>query len=444
MSIWINVFRTGKHTDSAGKTTEFTLDTLNTIASLYNERVATQINNEAPIVKGHPKADEPAYGWIKELKVENERLYARIDEIDIEFEQEVKDKKYKNVSIALNSDLSLKHVGFLGAVPPAVKELENIQFNSEEVTINWYFSEFAELDPLEVPIPKPERYQDYTDDEFGDNLNYKFPLRTKEDVLSSIRNFGKEAVWSQYTPYEYQRIWARILSQATKFDIKQNPDIWDFLGSDEATELQTDIKPNIIKIKSQNLNISKNKIENKQMEFNQMDELTKALAEMVAWLNSTVSAEVGSQFQAQFEPIIAELGLSLQSATATATEAEATATEMSQKFNAMQKELNYLQDELTTTKIKEKLNQYDLSETQFASSLSMIKANLKNSEFSTSQAEDAVFSLIADKKKADPMTTQQFSQGNPVARTQDEAIRNIMQEKSMTYSQATKYYLGGL
>ena len=42
MSIWINVFRTGTHTDSSGKTTEFTLDTLNTIASLYNERVTTQ------------------------------------------------------------------------------------------------------------------------------------------------------------------------------------------------------------------------------------------------------------------------------------------------------------------------------------------------------------------------------------------------------------------
>lgn len=435
MSIWINVFRTGTHTDSAGKTTEFTLDTLNTIASLYNERVTTQINNEAPIVKGHPKADEPAYGWIKELKVENEKLYARIDDIDSEFEQEVKDKKYKNVSIALNADLSLKHVGFLGAVPPAVKELEDINFKETGIITNWYFSEFS---VLEVPTPKPERYRDYTDDEFGDNLNFKFPLRTKEDVLSSIRNFGKESVWSQYTPYEYQRIWARILSQATKFDIKQNPDIWDFS--------ETETKPNIIENESQNLNISKSKIANKQMEFNQMDELTKALAEMVSWLNSTVSAEVGSQFQAQFEPIIAELGKSLQDATQTATaEAQTQATEMSQKFNQMQKEFSLLQDELTTTKIKEKLNQYDLTESQFASSLSMIKANLKNSEFSSTQAEDAVFSLIADKKKADPMTTSQFSQGNPVARTQKEAIKQIAETEGLSFAQAANRYfeLGG-
>lgn len=427
--IWVQIFKTGTHTDSAGNTSEWSSEDVNKIATLYNERVTSQINNEAPIVKGHPKTDDPAYGWAKELKVEDGILKARVEFTDETFEQEVKDKKYKNISIALNQDLSLRHIGFLGAVPPAVKELEAPEFSEQNT--KWFFSEFGEDI---TPKTKPEKYKHYSDDDFGDNINFKFPIKTKEEVLSSIRNFGKDNVWSQYVPYEYQRIWARILSQATKFNIKQNPNIWDFNALDEVS------KPII---ESQNINISKT-INNKQTtEFNQMEQLQKMFAEIIAWLNSNVSAEVGSQVQAAFEPQVAEIGTQLQTATQQATES---ANQMEQKFNATNKRVKELETKLLNTEIENELNKYDLTEKEFNEVKNLLLITSQTKEFSDTNIKSTLLSILENKKKAEPHLGATFNQGTSPAKTQHEAITHIATDRKLTYAEAAKIYFdnGGI
>ena len=441
--IWVQIFRAGNHTDSAGRTSEWSAEDVTKIATMYNERVTTQINNEAPIVKGHPKTDDPAFGWAKELKVEDGILKARIEFTDVEFEQEVKDKKYKNISIALNEDLSLRHIGFLGAVPPAVKELEAPEFNeNENQKTTWYisayyFSEFEDEQPTKE-ITKPAKYSDYSDDEFGDNLNFKFPIRTREEVLSSIRNFGKENVWSQYSPYEYQRIWARILSQATKFNIKQNPNIWDF---SEVPSVNTNVNTNTnisTNNESQNINISKTINQNaNKTEFNEMEQLQKLFADMIAWANSNISAEAGSQLQAQFESQVAEVATQLQDAT---TQAQSTASEMEQKFNATNKIVKELQDKLLNTEIENELNKYDLTEKEFNEVKQIYKTLSQTKEFSEKGMESTILSLLSSKKKADKSEGSQFSQGTAPAVTQHEAITNIMNTQKLSYTEATKKY----
>lgn len=429
--IWVQIFKVGNHTDSAGKTSEWTADDVNKIATLYNERVATQINNEAPIVKGHPKTDDPAFGWAKELKLDGDILKARIEFTDSEFEQEVKDKKYKNISIALNNDLNLRHIGFLGAVPPAVKELEAPEFNENQNEIQnttWYFSEFSELPFLDTPKTKPAKYSTYSDDEFGDLENYKFPIKTKEEVLAAIRNFMKDNVWSAYTQAQQQRISARILAQATKFNIQQSPELWSFNQNSNNKE-------------SQNINISKTFNNANNTEFNQMEQLQKMFADIIAWLNSNVSAEVGSQVQAQFESQLAEIASQLE---ATTTEATATATEMEQKFNATNKLVKELQDKLINTEIDNELNKFDLNEKEFSEVKNLLKLSYGTKEFSESGMKGTILSLLESKKKAEPNLGHQFNAGTSPATTQHEAITNIANSQKVSYAQATKLYFEGV
>jgi hypothetical protein len=50
-------------------------------------------------------------------------LLAKIEDIDPQLLDDLRANKYRNFSIALYSDLNVRHIGILGAVPPAVKDL---------------------------------------------------------------------------------------------------------------------------------------------------------------------------------------------------------------------------------------------------------------------------------------------------------------------------------
>ena len=101
---------------------------------------------------GHPKADAPAYGWVKSLGVQNGVLTADFAQVDEGFADLVKAGRYKKVSASFYPPTSpnnpkpgvwtLRHVGFLGAQPPAVKGLSAISFAEGEVYV-----EFAESPP---------------------------------------------------------------------------------------------------------------------------------------------------------------------------------------------------------------------------------------------------------------------------------------------------------
>ncbi len=137
--MWFEIFRAGTHTDSAGDTQDWTEEDLDKIVSSYNPGY-----HEAPIVIGHPETDSPAYGWIEALKREGDRLLAKPRELIEEFKDWVNRGLYKKISIALYPDLSLRHIGFLGATPPAVKGLANVRFQERgKVTI--CFSELKEV-----------------------------------------------------------------------------------------------------------------------------------------------------------------------------------------------------------------------------------------------------------------------------------------------------------
>lgn len=133
---WIQIFKGGKQVDSTGA--EHDGD------ALIDKAVATfnAAEHEPPVVVGHPKDNAPAFGWVEGLKAEHlpnvgKVLLAKFKEVVPEFESLVKAGSYKKRSAAFYPDGRLRHVGFLGAMPPAVKGLADLKFEADEQYIEF-------------------------------------------------------------------------------------------------------------------------------------------------------------------------------------------------------------------------------------------------------------------------------------------------------------------
>jgi len=147
--MWIEIFRSGTFTDSKGKTQTFTAEDLEQIARQYNERVASDSSLEAPVVKGHPESDSPAHGWVERLARRGNVLYAKLKQLSKEIIEEIKEGRYRRVSISMYPNYLLRHIGLLGGETPAVKGLRPIEFVELDETHTFEYSaeseDFAEL-----------------------------------------------------------------------------------------------------------------------------------------------------------------------------------------------------------------------------------------------------------------------------------------------------------
>lgn len=142
----IEIFKTGTHKPMKGEARTFTVADLDSF-------VAASAGKEIPAVIGHPKLADPAYGWAKGIERDGESLFANLDQVDPGFEELVKAGRYKNISISINKDGSIRHIGFLGAVPPAVTGLKPVEFSLDE-EVTEYSTEEAEAEPVETEETK--------------------------------------------------------------------------------------------------------------------------------------------------------------------------------------------------------------------------------------------------------------------------------------------------
>lgn len=154
MKGWMEVFKAGRHVSSSGTPSEWDQGRLEQMAAAYDP-----VKHEAPIVVGHPKDNSPAYGWIKALKVVGDRLLALPGQVAPEFAELVKEGRYKKRSISVYPDGTLRHVGFLGGQPPAVKGLKDIDFAGE--TAETY--EYADVE--DAPMNELEKLKQELADE---------------------------------------------------------------------------------------------------------------------------------------------------------------------------------------------------------------------------------------------------------------------------------------
>ncbi len=133
----IQIFKKGTHTASDGTSLAFGEDDLHGMVGSYNPDL-----HEAPLVVGHPRDNLPAYGWVKSLAYSDGILAADPHQVDPEFAELVNSGKFKKVSASFYTPDSpsnpvpgkyyLRHVGFLGAQPPAVKGLKSASFKDSE------------------------------------------------------------------------------------------------------------------------------------------------------------------------------------------------------------------------------------------------------------------------------------------------------------------------
>jgi hypothetical protein len=150
----VHIFKTGKQTDRKGISIDFTDALLAEVAASYDPT-----KHEAPIVVGHPQLDAPAYGWVKSVGFSDGNLFAEPHQVDAAFSELVTGGKFKKVSASFYLPDSpgnpcpgkhyLRHVGFLGAMPPAVKGLKQIEFSASEEGVvefgDWELSAVARL-----------------------------------------------------------------------------------------------------------------------------------------------------------------------------------------------------------------------------------------------------------------------------------------------------------
>ncbi|EDI1750839.1 peptidase [Salmonella enterica] len=129
----IHILKTGHYTDMYGRHYQFSEADLNDIMQTYDPTL-----HEAPIVVGHPRSDGPAYGWVGGVKRGSDGLSVEPRDVEPQFAELVKTRRYSKVSACLYGPDTpgnptpgkyyLRHVGFLGAQPPAIKGLKPVTF----------------------------------------------------------------------------------------------------------------------------------------------------------------------------------------------------------------------------------------------------------------------------------------------------------------------------
>lgn len=131
---WIAVFRAGDHVDSTGKACSFTTADLDQMA-------ANVALSAPPAVLGHPKHNDPAYAWGRQVKRDGDTLFMKFEDILPAFEAGVDSGAYRNRSVSVVKDAQhgwrIRHVGWLGAVPPAIDGLQPLDYSADEAALEF-------------------------------------------------------------------------------------------------------------------------------------------------------------------------------------------------------------------------------------------------------------------------------------------------------------------
>jgi hypothetical protein len=132
---WVAIFKPGTHKAMNGQTYTFSDKDVEAIASGYSPTL-----HQSPAVIGHPAIDAPAYGWADSVEFADGWLWAKLKDVYPQFSDWVKQGWYRNISASfyppekspVAGQYYLKHIGFLGAAPPAVPGLPHAAFTAGE------------------------------------------------------------------------------------------------------------------------------------------------------------------------------------------------------------------------------------------------------------------------------------------------------------------------
>lgn len=133
----ISILKAGDYVDMSGRPVSFSVDDLQAIADGYDPERAP-----APLCVGHPRHNDPAYGWVASLAVDGDTLVAELDRVDPALRDANRLGRYRRVSASVfpaghpaNPKAGapyLRHVGFLGGAVPAVGGLPPVNLAGDD------------------------------------------------------------------------------------------------------------------------------------------------------------------------------------------------------------------------------------------------------------------------------------------------------------------------
>lgn len=201
----VEIFRAGSHTDDSGTTHEFSEADVQRMAEVYDP---TQ--REAPLTVGHPEHNLPAYGYVQSLGVNaTGRLAMNTHQVLPQFAEMVRAGSFKKRSASFyppshpNNPAPgawyLRHVAFLGAQPPAIAGLADIQFSEGEAA---GLVQFSEATPSTT---QPSQEQDDMSKELQDKLDAANKLAADEKAAREKAERERDEAKTKVTSFAEQQ-----------------------------------------------------------------------------------------------------------------------------------------------------------------------------------------------------------------------------------------------
>lgn len=187
--MWIEIFKAGTFSDSKGQTHTFGEEELERMVQIYNTQVEKNPSYEAPLVKGHPKDNSPAFGWVERLAKRGKFLYAKLKSLSQDIIKEIKDGRFRRVSISMYPNLMLRHVGLLGGETPAVDGLRPISFVELDESLSFdYYNKVVDFAELRQEIHRLELENSKLASQ-NETLRTQLHKLHNESLAQSFRNF---------------------------------------------------------------------------------------------------------------------------------------------------------------------------------------------------------------------------------------------------------------
>lgn len=197
----VEILRPGTYIDAHGRQVTVSKADMVELAAAYDPAL-----RDAPAVVGHPRMDDPAYGWMRNLRVEGEVLLCDLDGVDPDFADSLQTGRYKHRSLSFYRPASRgnpkpgshypKHLGLLGARAPAVPGLKPIAFgegDDDAVIIDLCATDWRMPWALRSIATGFGRFRDWLIQEKGlDEADKILPAYVAEDLRSTAAGIEAE------------------------------------------------------------------------------------------------------------------------------------------------------------------------------------------------------------------------------------------------------------
>ena len=151
----LHLARAGQFVDMHGSQVDLTPDLLAALAASYDPAIY-----QAPLVIGHPQTNSPAFGHLARLEATPDGLFGEPINVDPAFKSAVTSGRYPQRSMSYwpadhpssptPGQPYLRHLGVLGAIPPAIPGLRGADLAGDDAITVEFSSPLAMSTP---PMP---------------------------------------------------------------------------------------------------------------------------------------------------------------------------------------------------------------------------------------------------------------------------------------------------